>query len=90
MHHGEAATLADAIRVHYAAAEQQSDERLKQAVSDAEIADLVAFLGALTDEGFISNPKFALPLPACPVDAPVAQLRDEANSAQLHNNMPGP
>jgi cytochrome c peroxidase len=90
MHNGEAATLADAIRFHYAAVERQSDERLKQTVGDAEVADLVAFLGALTDEGFITNPKFALPKPGCPVDAPVAQLRDEANSAQLHNNQPGP
>jgi cytochrome c peroxidase len=90
MHNGEAATLADAIRFHFAAAEWQTDERLKQTVSDAEIADLVAFLGSLTDQGFVTNPKFALPKPGCPVDAPAAQLRDEANSAALHNNLPGP
>lgn len=90
MHDGEAAQLADAIRHHYAAADRQTDERLKQAVSDTEIADLVAFLESLTDQGFITNPAFALPPPGCPVDTSVALQREEANSARLHNSPPGP
>jgi cytochrome c peroxidase len=90
MHDGEAATLADAIRHHYAAAERQTDERLKLTVSDAEIADLVAFMESLTDQGFITNPAFALPPPGCPVATSVELQREEANSARLHNSPPGP
>lgn len=66
MHDGEVATLPDAIRHHYAAAEWQTDVRLKQGPSAREIADLVAFLGSLTDQGFITNPALALPKPGCP------------------------
>jgi cytochrome c peroxidase len=90
MHNGEAATLPDAIRHHYAAAERQTDERLKQVVTETEIADLVAFLGSLTDEGFITNPAFALPKPGCPVPADASLAADEARNANLHNNLPGP
>jgi len=90
MHDGEQATLADAIRHHYAAAGRQADERLKQAISDAEIADLIAFLGSLTDERFVTNPAFALPPAACPLPANAALVSEEANSARLHNSPPGP
>jgi len=90
MHDGEVATLADAIRHHYAAAERQSDERLKQTVSEAEIADLVAFLEALTDERFVSNPQFALPPPGCPIADTPQQVEEQRNSAALHNSPPGP
>jgi cytochrome c peroxidase len=90
MHDGEQPTLADAIRHHYAAADRQTNKRLKQAVSEAEIADLVAFLETLTDEAFITNPKFGLPAPGCPLPAPAALSADEANSSQLHNSRPGP
>jgi cytochrome c peroxidase len=90
MHDGEQPTLADAIRWHYAAAERQSDPRLKQNLSDAELADLIAFLESLTDEGFVSNPAFALTPRACPLPADAALTADEANSARLHNSPPGP
>lgn len=90
MHNGESATLADAIRHHYAAADRQTDERLKQSVSDAEIADLIAFMGSLTDQGFITNPAFSLPKPGCPVPENASLAAEEANSARLHNSPPGP
>jgi cytochrome c peroxidase len=90
MHDGEVASLANAIRHHYAAGMRQTDERLKQQPSEAEIADLVTFLGTLTDQGFITNPAFALPKPGCPLAADAAQLASEASQANLHNNKPGP
>ncbi|HVY89660.1 MAG TPA: cytochrome c peroxidase [Hyphomonadaceae bacterium] len=91
LHDGAAKTLEDAIRFHFAAAGRQSDARLKTAPSDAQMADLVAFLKTLTDETFIHDPRFALPKPGCPValdDAGVKQLRDEQQP--LHNELPGP
>jgi cytochrome c peroxidase len=90
MHDGEVAGLPEAIRYHYAAAERQGDKRLKQKLSDAQVADLVAFLGTLTDQGFITNPAFSLPKPGCPLPASPAKLADEASNANLHNNLPGP
>ena len=90
MHNGESATLADAIRHHYAAADRQGDARLKLTVSDAEVADLASFLEALTDQGFVTNPKFALPPPGCPIPDTPEQVQDQANSAALHNSPPGP
>jgi cytochrome c peroxidase len=90
MHDGEVATLPEAIRYHYAAAERQSDKRLKQKLSEAQVADLVAFLATLTDQAFIANPAFALPKPGCPLPASPARLADEASNANLHNNLPGP
>lgn len=90
MHDGEQATLADAIRWHYAAADRQTDPRLKQTLSDAEIADLIAFLESLTDQGFITNPAFALPPPGCPLPVSAERAEAEANDARLHNNPPGP
>lgn len=89
MHDGEVATLADAIRHHYGFA-GQTDERLKVSVSDSEIADLVAFLGTLTDETFIKNAAFALPKQACPLAADAALTAEEQNSAKLHNSLGGP
>jgi cytochrome c peroxidase len=89
MHDGEIATLADAIRHHYAMA-GQTDERLKVSVSDVEVGDLVAFLGTLTDERFIKNPAFALPKPGCPLPADAGLTAEEQNSAKLHNSPPGP
>jgi len=90
MHDGEQPTLADAIRHHYAAADRQTDARLKQVVGDTEIADLVAFLESLTDQGFITNPAFALPAATCPLPANTALAAEEANSTRLHNSPPGP
>ncbi len=89
MHDGEQATLADAIRHHYAA-DRQPDVRLRQTISETELADLVAFLESLTDESFVTNPAFALPPAACPLPANPALASQEANSARLHNSPPGP
>ena len=66
------------------------DTRLKQTVSDGEVADLVAFLQSLTDEGFVTNPKFSLPPAACPLPADAAMTAAESNAAKLHNSPPGP
>jgi len=90
MHDGEVATLAEAVRHHYAAADRQNDERLKQTVSEAEIADLVAFLESLTDQGFVTNPKFAPPPQGCPIPDTPEQAEEQRNSAALHNSPPGP
>jgi len=89
MHDGEAATLSDAIRHHFGLADQ-ADERLKQSVSDREVGDLIAFLEALTDQGFITNPAFALPNPGCPVAGDAALASEEANSRRLRNSPAGP
>ncbi len=89
MHDGEVATLSDAIRHHYRLADQ-TDARLKQTVSDGEIADLVAFMDALTDRPFITNPAHALPKRECPVAEDAALASDEANSSRLHNSPAGP
>ena len=89
MHDGEVATLRDAILHHYANA-ATSDPRLKQTISDAEIADLVAFLEALTDQGFITNPAFSRPSAACPVATDAQRVREDDNSRALHNSPAGP
>jgi cytochrome c peroxidase len=66
MHDGSVKTLADAIRRHMDGASPLRDTALKNAhASDAEIGDLVAFLQSLTDQGFVTNPDFALPKIAC-------------------------
>ncbi len=90
MHDGEQPTLADAVRHHYAAADRQRDGRLKQGVSEADTGALIAFLGTLTDQGFIANPAFALPKPGCPLQTSTELQREEANSARLHNSPSGP
>jgi cytochrome c peroxidase len=55
LHDGSAKTLADSIRRH---------ERMS-GLGDAEMADLVAFLGSLTDQAFVTDPKLALPNIRC-------------------------
>ncbi len=54
LHDGSARTLAEAIGRH---------DGIQ--VSDAEMADLTAFLGALTDKAFVTDPRFALPKTRC-------------------------
>lgn len=57
LHDGSAATLGDAIRRH---------EGLPQgALSPAQVDDLTGFIGALTDERFIADPRFAYPERVC-------------------------
>jgi len=85
MHDGELATLTDAIRHHYAMP-GQTDARLTQTVSDAENADIVAFLETLTDQTFVTNPAFALPPRGCPVPEDATLASDEAVSQRLHNS----
>jgi cytochrome c peroxidase len=89
MHDGKVATLAEAVRHHYADAEA-GDARLKLSVSDDEVADLAAFLETLTDRGFVSNPKFARPGAACPVDADAVQAVAAENARRQHNSAEGP
>lgn len=55
LHDGSAATLNDAIRRH----------RGNQSLSSTETDDLIALIGALTDERFIADPRFAYPDKAC-------------------------
>jgi cytochrome c peroxidase len=55
LHDGSAKTLPDAIRRHERTA----------ALTDAEMADLVAFLNGLTDAGFVTDPRLALPKTRC-------------------------
>ncbi|PXA91127.1 cytochrome-c peroxidase [Caulobacter sp. D5] len=55
LHDGSARTLEQAIRRH----------RVAMRLGDDEIADLVAFLHTLTDERFVTDPRFALPKPGC-------------------------
>ncbi|MEQ1783965.1 MAG: cytochrome c peroxidase, partial [Hyphomonadaceae bacterium] len=89
MHDGEAATLPEAIRHHYADAETV-DPRLKLAVSDQEMSDLVAFLEALTDRGFVSDARFARPGAACPVSADALAAAEAENARRQHNSVEGP
>lgn len=89
MHNGEVATLAEAVRHHYADGEA-GDARLKLSVSDGEVADLVTFLETLTDRGFVSDPKFALPGPQCPVATDAALVAQEENERRQHNSVDGP
>lgn len=89
MHDGEAATLIEAIRHHYADADT-GDARLRVMVSDAEMSDLVAFLETLTDRRFVANPKFARPGSACPVAADAGLLAQEENGRRQHNSVAGP
>ena len=89
MHDGEIASLREAILHHYADA-STTDARLKQAPVDTEIADLLAFLEALTDQGFVTNPAFARPPTQCPVATDAARVREDENSRNLHNSPAGP
>lgn len=78
MHDGSIATLEEVIR-HYAAGGRTIADGPHAGVghenpyrdsliagfeiSDAEIADLIAFLESLTDQDFLTNPAFADPWP---------------------------
>jgi len=58
LHDGSAPTLETAIARHYAKGDPG-------APAAAETTDIVAFLRALTDDGFLKDPRFALPMTAC-------------------------
>lgn len=89
MHDGEVASLREAVLHHYADP-AATDARLAQTLSDAETDDLVAFLDALTDQAFITNPAFARPLAQCPVPTDAARVSEDDNSRNLHNSPSGP
>ncbi len=89
MHDGEVASLHEAIAHHYADT-GATDPRLKQTLSGSEIDDLVAFLEALTDQNFITNPAFARPQTQCPVPTDAVRMREDDNSRNLHNSPAGP
>jgi cytochrome c peroxidase len=89
MHDGEVASLRGAVLHHYADA-STTDTRLKQTLDDVEIADLLAFLEALTDQDFVTNPAFARPPTQCPVATDAARVREDENSRNLHNSPAGP
>jgi cytochrome c peroxidase len=55
LHDGSARTLTQAIRRHRAAT----------GLSDAQLADLIAFLGTLSDQGFVTDKRFSLPSSSC-------------------------
>jgi cytochrome c peroxidase len=57
LHDGSARTLDQAIRRH----------RVAMGLKGDEVADLIAFLHTLTDERFVTDPRFALPKPGCGV-----------------------
>ncbi len=59
LHDGSAPTLTGAIRRH----------RVALDLSDRDVADLVVFLGDLTDERFAADPRFSLPKVSCEVAA---------------------
>jgi cytochrome c peroxidase len=78
MHDGSIATLAEVLRTHYARAGRaaqtpQGRNPLRSEliagfdISEAEAADVVAFLEALTDERFLRNPAHGDPWPQKPV-----------------------
>jgi cytochrome c peroxidase len=54
LHDGSATTLADAIRRHDG-----------PPLSAGQVNDLISFIGALTDEHFLTDPRFAYPEKAC-------------------------
>jgi cytochrome c peroxidase len=68
LHDGAAASLADAVRAHFAGAGQDTarDPILRgRALRDDDLAPLLAFLGSLTDQQFVTDPRFSLPNTAC-------------------------
>jgi cytochrome c peroxidase len=75
MHDGSIATLPEVLRTHYARAGRavhraaavnplRSELIAGFEISDAEIADVVAFLLSLTDERFLQDPAHGDPWPA--------------------------
>jgi cytochrome c peroxidase len=64
MHDGSVPTL-DAVLAHYASGGRKSALRSEQVrgfrMTGGEHADLIAFLNALTDTSFLTNPAFADP-----------------------------
>ena len=84
MHDGSIPTLQQVIRQHYALAGRstaatgqpspmRSELLVGFEVNDGEVSDLVAFLNALTDHGFLKNPDLSNPwVPVLTQPAPLA------------------
>ncbi len=89
LHDGTATTLEAAIAHHYAAADRQGDARPRAPPSASETADLIAFLGALTDADFLSDPRLARPAASCPVPLDDQGAAAETSATRQHNS-PGP
>lgn len=84
MHDGSIATLNDVLRTHYARAGRavhagraanplRSEFIAGFEISEAEIADVVAFLESLTDERFLSEPRHRSPWPPATYSTPTFQ-----------------
>ena len=91
MHDGSIATLSEVLRNHYARAGRaalggkganplRSEFIAGFEVSDAEVADVVAFLESLTDARFLNNPAHADPWP--PESAARSARRDRSGSVR--------
>ncbi len=67
MHDGSVKTLDEAVSRHFGPAQSRLRDPLLRgpAPTAADLSDLVAFLGALTDETFVTDPRLALPKTAC-------------------------
>jgi cytochrome c peroxidase len=67
LHDGREQQLAGAVLDHYTpgAAIKPEPALRRSPPSAVELANLVAFLGALTDQRFVTNPELALPKVAC-------------------------
>jgi cytochrome c peroxidase len=66
MHDGSVKSVADATRHHLDGTSPLKDKALSGVTaSEGDVRDLVAFLQSLTDQGFVTNPDFALPKLAC-------------------------
>ncbi len=66
MHDGSVKSLSNAIRRHLDGGSPLRDAALRGvSINDSDLANLVAFLDSLTDQGFVTNPDFALPRTAC-------------------------
>ncbi|WP_070155064.1 cytochrome c peroxidase [Sphingobium phenoxybenzoativorans] len=53
MHDGSTSTMAEAIHMH------------RVSLTGAQMADMIAFMESLTDQKFLTDPRFALPAKAC-------------------------
>jgi cytochrome c peroxidase len=65
MHDGSIVKLADAVRAHLKGDGARDPQLKGLAISPSQESDLLAFLGSLSDQGFVTNPALALPRTAC-------------------------
>ena len=67
LHDGRASSLPEAIRAHFAPdGSAGRDAALAgRSIDDPDLQAIIAFLGALTDQQFVHDPRFSLPKTAC-------------------------